>query len=241
MKRFALGLILIMIASPCLAANLKKKVKQNRQRIEALEETTADHEDRLTTEENISTDHETRLQAVENTPPAARGIKVFDGGDQFVGLLVGIFPTGYTTHDGSKPQHYTVFLPSLGKFTMFRAHGTRLWDPDTLSRQNIKTIYYATTDCTGQAYLVERNDQLNIGLVVRIDMLYYDKREAGYRVYKVGEVQEPDFPLQSIQEWDSDTCLPVVVDTSPVPLTYLPLHQVTPPFELPLEGPIRFE
>jgi len=223
--------------------NLQNQIDDHETRLDIVEDKVADHETRIGNEESNNTGQNqrldsleqeqevqnSRLDALESQPPTMAGIKGFDSSEpsQFVGLLVSIVPEGYRTQeDRGIPWHFTIFIPSAGKFAELEWYSL-----EPTQRTTLELIYFDEPGCSGNAYIPDGADPADPYNLLDDYFLYYHIRTKKF--YKRGEMVAV---TRQSKLSSGGNCVDETDDNE--------LHllvEVDMPFNLPLRKPLRFE
>lgn len=215
--------------------DLEGQVADHELRIQAEEQNTAGQNERLDSLEQEQETQNSRLDALESQPPVTGGIKVFDSSEpsQFVGILVGIYPTGYKASEIYREVEgsFTVYIPDLGKFIELNRTGEII-----TTRFRFEYVYYTDDGCngTGESYAIPHPwDEVVDSAFISAHRFYIPEEGNTWTYYTVGGQVEVN--LESSH--DGSSC-----DNTPTGLVdAFTLTEVTLPFTLPLTPPLSFQ
>ena len=149
--------------------------------------------------------------------PPGFNIHVFDANGQFLGLCVGL----------DFDNTFKIFIPSLSKFAVLGIDGSSAHLQQTLTTD---TLYYKSSDCTGQAYVAAGANDLS---------LYFIQPLQGISSGKFLTLKGP--AVYSSAAYKSIETNGQCIEAPPYSGNFWQASEVQLPFSSPVPGPLQFE
>jgi hypothetical protein len=170
----------------------------------------------------------------EPGPPGEGAIRVYDSSEppQFVGILVGIYPTGYKASEIYREVtgSFTVYIPDLGKFIELNRTGEVV-----TSRFRFEYLYYKVDECDDSQgiYAIPHPwDEVVDSAFISAHLFVTDEGLI-WSYYMVGALENV---------WLESNHSATICDNNPGEFSdAYSLTEVTLPFTLPLVPPLSFQ